>query len=86
MIRLRLTAAIAMISMRVNKVMRERIAGQRRIDRHQRQHGQQAAVSAVRGSSRKPERTCEELARGVHLLAAGNRPSGRNTRIAAISM
>ena len=75
MIRLRLTAAIARMTMRVNSVIMKVLPVTRRIDRQQREDHEQAGDERIARS--EP---------GGHLLDAGNRPSGRNTRIAAISV
>src|SRR5262249_44566400 len=55
----------------------ERIAGQRRVKRDQRERDQQA------GDDDAARREREFIA---HLLAAGKSPSGRNTRMPAISI
>ena len=51
----------------------EDVAGQLRIDRDQREEDQQRRDGDIADGER------------LHLLAAGNRPSGRHTRITAIS-
>ena len=69
--------------MRVNSVITNVFAGQRRIDRHQREHDQQRGID--HGARREPA-PAAVFEKTVHLLAAGNRPSGRTMRTAAISM
>ena len=55
----------------------EGVAGQRRVERDQRQDNQEADGYRIARI---------ELERRAHLLAAGNSPSGRNTRMPAISI
>ena len=65
----------------------EGVAGQPRIKRNEREaRDENDGEGRERGQPKRRGRVERSIEPGSHLLAAGNSPSGRNTRIAAVSM
>ncbi len=71
---MRLTAASARMTMRVNSVSTKLVVGELHIDRQQRQRRQQ-----------QRRREIAQVERAAHLPPAENRPSGLTTSTTAIS-